>query len=172
MANLSWQQASNAVPPLPPTPRPQAPQPAAEAAEVPAPDGKRPIISNDVAEKRKRKDVDDRVAAVAGLTDIMDRFFMHAPILERIFEEDGCLDPGSDSITSLFFVKSTGTLQKRLASLRIYSRWFATEGLQAAQFLEEGVVFRYVRFLFNENAPATRASSLREALNFMGGGAS
>ena len=170
VANLSWQQASNAVPPLPVAPRPRGPCiPAPEVAEPAAVEGKRPIISDDVAAKRKRKDVDDRTAAVSGLVDIMETYFSHAPILEQIFAEDGCLDPVSDSITALFFVKSTGTLQKRLASLRIYGRWFVTEGLEKSLFLEENIVFRYTRFLYNENAPATRASSLREALNFMGG---
>ena len=166
VAHLSWAHAANHVPPLLAVPRP----PQAQAPEVFV-DGPVviPELSDAVAAKRARKDVDERTFVLSQLTDLLSKYYMHTSMLEKIFAEEGVLDPMSESILALFYIKKTATLQKRASSLRIYARWFETSGYLTEQFAEEAVVFKYTCFLHNENAPATRASSLREALNFVGG---
>ena len=121
------------------------------------------------AAKRPRKETSDRDAVLEGITQIVRTYFADAKIVEKIVSEEGAFNATSESVQALFFVKKTSTIQRRFSSLRIYAQWFETEALAPEQFVDEGIVFRYVKFLHSENAPATRASSLREALNFLGG---
>ena len=62
--------------------------------------------------------------------------------------------------------KSTNTLLKRFSSLRLFRAWFDTAGLEKRDFLTEGTLFAYCRFLHLEGAPATRAACARQAFNF------
>ena len=90
-------------------------------------------------------------------------------MIKNIMQEEGALLSTSESLSAIFFEKKTGTLLKRAASLRIYAGWFETTAWDKTDFLSEGAVFAYVKYLYSENAPPSRAASLREAANFLAG---
>ena len=65
-------------------------------------------------------------------------------LVRDILREEGALDVTTESVQALFAPKSTGTIKKRAAYVRIFNDWFAKEGLPSERFFDEPVLFRYV----------------------------
>ena len=119
--------------------------------------------------KRPRFADKERERSTALLGDLFTRYFSEAPSVKRALEEEGGNLADTVSFESMLTNKSTNTLLKRACSLKMYSDWFATTGHEARAFAMEPIVFAYVKFLYTDKAPASRAQALREALNFSGG---
>ena len=79
----------------------------------------------------------------------------------------GCHDPGSALIIvqNTFRGKATATLMKRGCSVTACLRWSDLEGVEPFPF-KETLVYRYVEQLRSDGAPATKASSFLEAVQF------
>ena len=122
-----------------------------------------------MAAKRPRQAESDRQKALETLAAILSRYLDSEPMIQKIIREEGQLLSTSESLGAIFFEKKTGTLLKRAASLRIYAGWFETAAWDKTDFLSEAAVFAYVKYLFSENAPPSRAASFREAANFLAG---
>ena len=126
-------------------------------------------ISANAAAKRPRLEPDTRKKALQFLVDLAVEFCTDAPMVETAQAEEGEVTVDSPSFTAALSVKSTGTLMKRASSLMIYKTWFLGSGLRVQDFCAEHAIFRYVYMLYTDKAPATRASALREAMNFLAG---
>ena len=94
------------------------------------------------------------------------KYFAESPSVQRIVYEEGDLKVDSVSLDAMVFIKKTGTLLKRSASLRISRKWFETTDFAATEFFSEAAVFHNVLALNADHAPATRAAVFREAVNF------
>ena len=66
-------------------------------------------------------------------------------------------------VADTFYGKSTSTLRKRACAVLLYVEW---AGGQSAFPVTEPKVYDYVSYLRAEGAPATRATSFLEAINF------
>ena len=69
------------------------------------------------------------------------------------------------SFVAAFFGKPASTLQKRAGSIRLYIRWAHSVRLPPFP-IKESTIFRYMEDLHSEGAPASRAQTFKEALNF------
>ena len=127
------------------------------------------IVSDEVAAKRPRKEAATRARATAVIAGIARDFLGGVQSVVRIVDEEGSLSDDSASLEAMLATKSTGTLVKRASSLRMYRAWFVSSGVEADSFFGEKTVFKYVRSLFLDNAPPTRASTIRETFNFLDG---
>ena len=126
-------------------------------------------ISNAVAQKRPLAEGEDRSRAITGILAVVARHFAAARFVQAVVREEGPLDATLPSILAVFAPKSTGTIVKRAASLRLYDAWHASAGLPAGNFLDEDIVFKYARHLQTIGGPPTRASAACSALSFLGG---
>ena len=107
--------------------------------------------------------------ALEVLGGIILKYYFDAPSIARVLREEPPPLHTSPSFEAMVFVKKTNTLAKRAASLRLYAAWFETAGFGREAFGTESVVFKYMQHLFADNSPASRAASLREAMNFLSG---
>ena len=127
------------------------------------------VVSNEVAAKRPRKEGESRARSIELFADVARTYMTNVKTVKRIVDEEGDLLASSPSLVAMFANKSTGTLGKRASSIKMYRAWFITSGERATAFFDEKNVFAYVRALFLDHAPPTRASALREAMNFLDG---
>ena len=126
-------------------------------------------LSDVRAVKRARLDGDTRSRIHDYMADLVVTYMGHTDFAAAIGEEEPANCGLSPSLVAALVPKSTATLVKRYSSLRLYRVWFDTTGLRAATFFTEDSLFRYCKHLHADGAPATRASSCRQAFNFMGG---
>ena len=122
-----------------------------------------------MAAKRPRKEDRERQRALDDLAAIAREFFMDTTGAQRIIDEEWEITGRSAILESMVFHKKTGTLLKRIGALRMYGKWLATTEFETADFASERAVYSYFSALHQDSAPATRAQSLREALNFAEG---
>ena len=70
-------------------------------------------------------------------------------------------------VIDTFKGKAEATLNQRSGSLMLYGNWLLSFGLLETIFpLKEFLVYKYLRSLQDDKAPATRASRFREAVSF------
>ena len=122
-----------------------------------------------VAAKRARSDHLDRRAALATIVDIVARHFPEAPSIRAIRADGGgAVSPDSVSLGAMAEKKATNTLLKRASSLRMYDAWYRASSCSGG-FCDEPTVFTYVRELYQDSAPASRAAAVVASLNFLEG---
>ena len=163
-AGMVPQATGSAAAQLPPPPAPAAARPAAHPGT-----GGVPTLCDERVRKRRHLDGDARARAMADFAGLVAKYFFEAPAVAHIVAEEGPLLASSASLAAALEPKKTATLAKRVSSLRLYASWFETTDAARRLFATEPVVYRYFVYLLSEGAPASRASALREALNFVGG---
>ena len=126
-------------------------------------------MSEVVARKRPTADGEDRIRATTTILAVVARHFADSTLVRAIVHDEGPLTATLPSVVAIFGPKSTGTLIKRAASLRLYDEWHRISDLETGTLLDEAVVFRYVRHLQEISGPPTRASATCSALSFLGG---
>ena len=127
------------------------------------------VIDAATAAKRPRLEDAARRRSMVVLSEIAADYLGNLDSVLRIMEHDGTVNPDSPSFTAMLTQKSTSTLSKRASSLRMYKAWFCSTSAKPDQFLTENMIFQYFHALYLDSAPATRAASLREAVNFLQG---
>ena len=127
------------------------------------------VLSYDRAAKRRQVEPGARAKSIASLAVIANDFLTHSPVFQQVVREEGSFSESSPSLVAMCTPKSTPTLLKRTCSLRLYRAWFLTADYLSDSFLTEPAIYGYFRFLHIESAPATRASSLKQAVNFLSG---
>ena len=127
------------------------------------------VIDAGTAAKRPRLEDVARRRSMVVLSEIAAEYLGNLDSVLRIMDHDGTVDPDSPSFTAMLTQKSTSTLSKRASSLRMYRAWFCTTAAKPNEFLTEDMIFKYFHALYMDSAPATRAASLREAVNFLQG---
>lgn len=107
-----------------------------------------------------------RLPLVAELGEALVRFVPHSPTAQILFAED---DPAlyAASLLDIARPKATGTLERRLISLRLYARWHAVARPGRRGELLELSLYLYLRALQDEAAPPTRAAAMVEAVRFL-----
>ena len=126
-------------------------------------------MSSAVALKRPQADSEERRRAVTAVLAVVARHFGSTSAVAAMVREEGPLQASSPSVVAIFEPKSTGTIVKRAASLRLYDAWHSASHLAPGSLLDEAFVFQYVHHLKQTAAPATRASATCSALAFLGG---
>jgi len=89
--------------------------------------------------------------------------------LGRQLAEAGDETEAADTLNFSFQDKATATIIKRLCSISLFARWARAAGEDGPLPKTEGAVYRYVRALQTERAPATRAQSFIESVRFASG---
>ena len=168
--------ASEEVAPMPPVPLPllhwQGPTPPAppKAAPMPqptpkvkaGPEGRRPTAGHDGVRPDEDEDIARNLAVgkwrviVAAAAHCCDE----ALVDPAVSDEDRLR-----SLQDALRTRTTPTLNKRAGSILLYLRWGRAKGYTDGELLPflENTAYSYARDLFDDRAPATRASSFVEA---------
>ena len=101
-------------------------------------------LSDESAAKRARAEPDARTRALGVFVVIAMEFLFTAANVQRIISEEGELSADSASMRAMTDHKSTGTLKKRAASIRMYAAWFRTSGFKKDDFLSKPAVFKHL----------------------------
>ena len=126
------------------------------------------LTSTQVA-KRLRGDDPTRRMAADYIGGFLSHFKVFSPFAEQMYKVKEQFDSTSPSIQAALEPKSTETVRKRAGSIRMYSGWFATSAYCDGSPFDEISVFCYLGYLNSERVPATRRSTFRESVNWMGG---
>ena len=119
--------------------------------------------------KRARTDQQDRRVALSTIFKIVEKHYPQSSAVRVVRSEVGDAEPATSvSLCAMTEKKATSTLQKRACSIRMYDAWVSSASGVGA-FGDEPTVFAYAKHLFEDKAPATRAASLVESLNFLEG---
>ena len=121
------------------------------------------------AAKRARRDDPAREAATSALADLAIRFWPGAPIIAEAIDAGETFNGESLTLGACLETKASTTISKRVSSLKLYAAWHETTGQPDYNFFTEPAIWRYLVHLHSDKAPASRASALREAVNFFGG---
>lgn len=123
------------------------------------------VLGGSYIEERDAK----REVAVRGWWDLL-RFDMKCSDPGRIaLQEKGLADiykNGIEILDASLGVKSPNTVMKRLYAIKTYNTWAMRKFGKSWLPVDERMVWEYVKCLKLEKAPATRASSLLEAIRF------
>ena len=96
------------------------------------------------------------------------RFKAFSAFAERMHADKEPFNATSPSLRAALEPKSTETARKRAGSLRMYAGWFDTSAYRDGHPFSETAVYEYMGYLNSERVPATRGSTLRETVNWMG----
>ena len=110
-------------------------------------------------------DATNRAEALEGWSKVVVWMVPDSPLAAQILntqEEKSA----SQSVADTFRSKATGTILKRLASIRQYGRWLAV-AQSSAEPSEETTCYQYVRTLADEGAAPTRGEGFVEAMKFV-----
>ena len=154
-----------AAPHVDSVPRPLAVQPSGGAAGLIL---HTPGLSAQQVAKRLRKEDVPRDRAYAIFASFLAAHVTHSKFATRMAEEGETFDASSRSLVAALGPKRSETVRKRAGSLRAYVSWLRSSGHTGAP-LAEPAVFDYMAFLIDERAAATRASTTRQMVSFMGG---
>ena len=114
----------------------------------------------------KKTDEEARQAALEDWLDLVYKAGKESTLFEAA--SGGGTSEVKSSLADAMASKATGTLRRRAASLILFIDWCETNLHQPFPITEERV-YSYAKHLEDSEAPATRASAFKEALNFAGG---
>ena len=130
------------------------------------PDGVR-ALSDEQARKRLAAPALERRRATEDLVIILTDLAAVSGLAKKMLKNGEALTADSLSVNAALEPKSTGTLLKRLSSLRLYRKWCISRGLDGV-VIDEELAFEYAAYLTAELTPASRCAAFCEALNFVG----
>ena len=114
----------------------------------------------------KKTDEEARQAALEDWLDLVYKAGKESTLFEAA--SGGGTSEVKSSLEDAMASKATGTLRRRAASLILFIGWCETNLHQPFPITEERV-YSYAKHLEDSEAPATRASAFKEALNFANG---
>ena len=114
----------------------------------------------------KKTDEEARQAALEDWLDLVYKAGKESTLFEAA--SGGGTSEVKSSLEDAMASKATGTLRRRAASLILFIDWCETNLHQPFPITEERV-YSYAKHLEDSEAPATRASAFKEALNFANG---
>ena len=114
----------------------------------------------------KKTDEEARQAALEDWLDLICKAGKESTLFEA--PSGGGTSEVKSSLEDAMASKATGTLRRRAASLILFIDWCETNLHQPFPITEERV-YSYAKHLEDSEAPATRASAFKEALNFANG---
>ena len=116
----------------------------------------------------KSRDERRRAAALRGWAELL-ALDPGASVLSRQAADARDEGEAADSLKFAFAAKATSTLEGRLSSMSLFSRWARGTGADSYLPTREDIIFDYVRTLEAERAPATRAQAFLESVRFARG---
>lgn len=109
-----------------------------------------------------------RATATDYVGNFLFKFRVFSAFAERMRVDGEPFDSTSPSIKAALEPKSTETVRKRAGSLRMFVGWFANSAFFKGCPFDEITVFNYLGYLNSERVPATRGSTFRETVHWMG----
>lgn len=125
-------------------------------------------ITDEQAAKRRRGDEPAKVAALDFIGAFLGRYSAFTSWSAKMAAGEEQWDSTSPSIQAALEGRSVETLRKRAGSLRMFEGWLVTSPFHNHNPMAEVVAHAYLAHLCSERAPATRGSTFRETIHWLG----
>eukprot|EP00973_Karenia_brevis_P028095 3870111-Karenia_brevis.AAC.1 len=128
------------------------------------------MVAGDVLRGAKRRRREDETVERNGVLRLwLELFSNMKEVSDGVAKVLACEggDAQLEMVDDMFYDRRAKTLIARAGSLELFLKWFRSTSSSSPFPINEECVYRYLRELYLEKAPATRAQRFRECLGFL-----